>query len=360
MKIGIEAERANTDHLTGVEHYAKQVILNLAKIDSKNQYVLYLRTEPREWLKNLPTNFHLKVISFPVLWTQIRISWEMLTNPVDRLFIMASALPLIHPKNSVVTIHDLAWIYFPETFSAFQRFYLPLSTWYAVRFAKKIIAVSEQTKKDLVKHYKISPDKVTVVYHGFDISTEEVINDPEEEKRIAALPEKFILYQGTLQPRKNIIGLIDAFLELKKERNIPHSLVIVGGKGWLYEKIMEKIQNHPEVQYFGYAKNRLPIIAKSEIMVQPAFYEGFGMGVLDGFAMHKPVAASNVSSLPEVGGDAAEYFDPKDRDSIKEALYKIISNPTYAWGLVQKGDDRIKMFTWEKCAKQTLEVIEHV
>lgn len=360
MRIGIEAERANTDHLTGVEHYAKQMILNLAKIDHENDYVLYLRTQPKKWLTELPENFELRIIPFPALWTQIRISIEMLIHPVDRLFIMASALPLVHPKNSVVTIHDLAWVYFPETFKTFQRIYLRISTWYAVKYAKKVIAVSEQTKKDLIKHYNVPAEKIVVIYHGFDLSTENAVEDQEELDKVASLPERFVLYQGTLQPRKNIIGLVDAFLELKKEKNIPHSLVIVGGKGWLYDQIMEKIQNRPEVIYFGYAKNRLPIIQRSDLMIQPAFYEGFGMGVLDGFAMHKPVAASNISSLPEVGGDAAAYFDPHDKESIKETIYKVISNPNYSNELVRRGDQRIKEFTWDKAARKTLEVLINV
>src|ERR1051326_6422500 len=114
MTIGIKAERSNAQTKTGVEHYAKQLILHLSLIDSENQYTLYLRTQPQEWLLQLPPNFKLKVIPFPKFWTQLRLSWEMLIHPVDLLFIPASALPLIHPRRSVVTIHDTAWVNYPQ------------------------------------------------------------------------------------------------------------------------------------------------------------------------------------------------------------------------------------------------------
>src|SRR3989344_5462823 len=143
MLIGIEAERANNPVKTGVEHYAKQLILNLAAIDKANAYVLYLRTQPQEWLKGLPQNFKIKVMPFPLFWTQIRISLEMLFNPVDVLMIPASALPLIHPKRSVVAIHDLAWKFYPASFTWFMRNFLEWSAGFAVRKAGKIIAISQ-------------------------------------------------------------------------------------------------------------------------------------------------------------------------------------------------------------------------
>lgn len=360
MRIGVEAQRANVSNPTGVEHYAQQMILGFAKHDKINSYTLYLQSEPASWLKELPSNFKLKVIPFPILWTQFRISLEIIFHPVDALFIMASALPLIHPKNSIVTIHDLAWEFYPETFSKFMRFYLPLSTWFAVRFAKSIIAVSEQTKKDLIKKYAVDPQKITVVYHGFDLSTEVVSSSVEEKQRIALLPAKFILYLGTLQPRKNIIGLIEAFIQLKKEKTLEHALVLLGGKGWLYEQIMEKISNHPEVIYLGYIQDRFAVLKKAALLVQPAFYEGFGLQILDAFAAGVPVASSNVSSLPEVAGEAAVYFDPKDKEQIKDAMFRVLTNPVLSTELSAKGSQRLKLFTWDTCVKQTLGIITRV
>src|SRR5258708_6896762 len=187
MKIGIEAQRANIENPTGVEHYAQQLILNLAKIDRGNQYVLYLRTKPAKWFSELPGNFRIKIIPFPIFWTQLRISWEMFLYPVDVLFIMASALPIIHPRNSVVTIHDIAWEFYPETFSAFTLNYLRFSTWYAVKFARRIIAVSQQTKKDLIKKYNLPESKIVVVYHGFDLATKIQFSPAKEIKKVTHL-----------------------------------------------------------------------------------------------------------------------------------------------------------------------------
>lgn len=358
MKIGIEAERANTENPTGVEHYAQQMILNLAKIDHKNDYILYLRKSPAKWFSSLPPNFKIKVLPFTIFWTQIRLSVEILMHPVDSLFIMASALPLIHPKNSTVTIHDIAWDFYPETFGASMRYYLKFSTWYACRFASKIIAVSEQTKKDLLKKYKLDPGKVFVVHHGFDLKSELTAEDQEELQKIKKLPEKFILFVSTLQPRKNVIGLIDAFIELKKEKEIEHSLVLVGGKGWLYEETMEKIAKNPEVIYCGYAHNRFDYIKKADLLVLPSFYEGFGMTILDAFAMGVPVACSNVSSLPEVAGDAAVYFDPKNKEDMKKVIYAAISDRSLHDRLIEKGSERLKTFDWGKSAAETLGILK--
>ncbi len=354
MLIGIEAERANIDQTTGVEHYARQMILALAQIDRQNSYVLYLRTKPRKWILDLPENFKYKVIPFPIFWTQLRISWEMLWHMPDALFVMASALPLIHPKQSVVTIHDLGWEFYPETFGKFMRKYLRFSTWFACKFAARIIAVSEQTKKDLSAKYRLPENKVAVVHHGFDMHNELAPenNDPEP-----VLPEKFILYLGTLQPRKNILGLVDAFLELKKEKNIPHFLVLAGGKGWLYDKIMEKISAHPEIIYLGYVKDRFAVLKKADLLVQPAFYEGFGLQILDAFYCGVPVACSNVSSLPEVGGDAAVYFDPHSREDMKRAIFEALTNAALRAALVEKGKERLEKFTWKTAAEKTLKLI---
>lgn len=360
MKIGIEAERANIDNPTGVEHYARQLILNIAKLDHENSYILYLRSKPQQWILDLPGNFEYKVIPFPIFWTQLRISWELLLHPVDALLIMASALPIIHPKNSVVTIHDIAWEFYPETFSKFMRNYLKFSTWYAVKFARRVIAVSQQTKKDLVKKYNLPEGKIEVIYHGFDQSTETQVSPPEERAKIEALPEKFVIYVSTLQPRKNVLGLIQAFIELKQKKQIPHSLVIVGGKGWLdtYSEVMKIVAEHPEIVYSGYAHDRLAYIGKADLLVLPSFYEGFGMTILDAFSVGVPVATSNVSSMPEVAGDAAEYFDPHDRQSMQDAIHKVISDRGLHDQLALRGTERLKQFTWQKCAEQTINVLK--
>lgn len=360
MIIGIEAERANNPHKTGVEHYAKQLIQHLALIDRENNYILYLRTKPEPWFLKLPKNFSVKVIPFPIFWTQLRLSWEMLFSPVDVLLIPASALPLIHPKKSVVTIHDLAWKFYPQSFTRFTRNFLEWSTGFAARRASKVIAVSQSTKNDLEKFYKINPNKIVVVHHGYE---EHKQVEAAEQKSVLNLPEKYVLFLSTLQPRKNLEGLIDAFVLLKKEYpELPHKLVVVGRPGWKFESILTKIaENTLEVIYLNYVSDadREIILQRAGLLVQPAFYEGFGMQLLEAFEAGVPVAASNISSLPEVAGQAAVYFDPHDIRDIKTAMKNILFDASLSQNLIAKGKGRLKDFSWEKCARETLNVILH-
>lgn len=357
MVIGIEAERANAAQKTGVEHYARQLIEHLAQVDSQNQYVLYLRSSPQDWFLRLPRNFRVKVMPFPVFWTQLRLSWEMLVAPVDVLLIPASALPLIHPRNSVVTIHDLAWKYYPETFTFGNRIFLDWSTGFAVWRAKSVIAVSEATKQDLARFYQVPPGKIQVVHHGFDAELE----NAGTENLPSGLPEAYVLYLSTLQPRKNPVGLIEAFVSLKKTHpELRHKLVMVGKPGWKYGPILEKIRRYPDlVVYLNHLPDsqRNAVLKKARLMVLPSFYEGFGMTVLEAFAARVPVALADVSSLPEVAGNAAIYFNPHDARDIMLAMEKVLLDPGLAQRLADAGSERLKDFSWKKCAEATLQVL---
>lgn len=359
MIIGIEAERANNPQKTGVEHYAKQLILHLAEIDRKNQYILFLRTKPQAWFLKLPENFKIKVMPFPIFWTQIRISLEMLFKPVDVLMIPASALPLIHPKKSVITIHDIAWKFYPGSFTWFNRNFLEWSTKFALSASSHVIAVSDATKNDLIKHYRIPDGKITVVHHGYEEKSK--IQNPKS-KILRDLPERFILFLSTLQPRKNLEGLIEAFKQLKKEHpELPHKLVVVGRTGWKYKAILKKMAENQEwVIYLNYVSDddRLAILSKADLLVLPSFYEGFGMQILESFAAGVPVATSNVSSMPEVAGEAAVYFNPHNFLEIKSAMSAVLFDQSLADRLREKGKQRLKDFSWRKCAEETLRVIE--
>lgn len=365
MIIGIEAERANNPVKTGVEYYAKYLILNLAQLDKVNKYVLYLRTAPEYWLKNLPSNFSLKVIPFPVFWTQIRVSLEIFLHPVDVLMIPASALPLVHPKKSVVTIHDIAWKFYPETFTLFNRLFLELSTRFALSAAEKIIAVSEATRQDLIKFYKIDPRKIAVVHHGYEISDKCKVTSGKSAGLPTThyqLPTKFVLFISTLQPRKNLEGLIDAVKTLRNEEQalFDYKLVIVGKPGWKFEKILKKIEeNRDFVVYLNHVSDQEKnyILSQAELLVLPSFYEGFGMQILESLAAGVPVATSNISSMPEVAGDAAVYFNPHSTMEIKNAIKAVLMDKSLADSLKQKARVRLENFSWKKCAEETLKVL---
>jgi glycosyltransferase involved in cell wall biosynthesis len=333
---------------------------------------LYLRTEPEEWFLHLPKNFKVKVMPFPIFWTQIRLSLEMFLHPPDVLFVPASALPLVHPKNSVITIHDVAWRYFPESFTWFMRWFLEWSTQLAVKRAGKIIAVSESTKQDILKFYRVNDRNIQVIYHGYETPSPVLLpslklrgtgrtpSSLEGEGRVRGLPEKYVLFLSTLQPRKNLAGLIEAFRLLKNDHpDLPHKLVVVGKAGWKYESIIQKIKaNKDLVVYLNYLpdEERLGVLAKADLLALPSFYEGFGMQILEAFALHVPVVLSNASSLPEVAGEAGLYFDPKKPMDIKQAIASVLFDKSLAEKLTAKGRERLKLFSWEKCAKETLDI----
>ncbi len=359
MLIGIEAERANNTQKTGVEHYAKELILQLAKIDSQNEYTLYLRTQPQEWFLKLPQNFQVKVMPFPIFWTQLRLSWEMLWHKPDVLFVPASTLPLVHPR-SVYTEHDVAWIYYPEIFTLWMRWFHKVFSWLARTGATKIISISEATKKDLISNYGVPAEKIAVVPHGYTV-TENMSNELSAEVA-SKLPQKYVLFLSTLQPRKNIERLIDAFRQLKIEHlELPHKLVIVGKPGWKFQNILKKIEENKDIVVFlGHVSDndRWPIFRKADMYINPSLYEGFGMPLLESFECDCPAAVSNNSSLPEVGGDAAEYFDPTSTDQIKEAMWKILSNESLRKEMIARGRQQLANYSWDKCARETLKVLE--
>lgn len=385
MIIAIEAERANHPQKTGVEHYAKQLILQFAKLDTQNQFILYLRTDPEPWFLELPDNFKIKKlgwgpIKFPFLWTQLRVSLEMLIAPPDVLFVPAASLPIFHPRKSFVTVHDVAWRLYPETFKTLKRWYLEFTTWFACRFAKKIIAVSHATKDDLVKYYKVDTNKIEVVWHGYTPAKWENIkypissiesnldiknSNPETyslQPTDLQLPKKFLLFLSTLQPRKNLEGLIDAFRIFKnKHPESEYQLVVAGKVGWKAGKILEDIKRNQDiVVYLNHVSDnqRDWLYSNATALAVPSFYEGFGMWILEAFEAHIPVITSNVSSMPEVAGEAAEYSDPHDTSSIEKAIENVLLNKERATHLVTLGQERLKLFSWEKCGKETLEVLK--
>lgn len=365
MKIGIEAERANLPNPTGVERYAAEMIRHFAKLDSKNEYVLYFRTKPQDWFYSLPKNFSVKVIPFPKFWTQIRISWEMILHPVGVLFIPASALPLWHVKNSVVTVHDIAFELFEGIYTGYMNYYQKFVARFAVKFARKVITVSGSTKNDLVRVYHTDPNKITVTHLG--LSPDFRPRGYEEVQPVldkyGLVYQKYILFLGTIQPRKNIIRLVEAYQKIKKENHVEEKLVIAGGRGWLWEPILKKVKMvglDGSTKYLDYLKPEdLPYVyAGARLLTLPALYEGFGFPPLEAMASGVPVVVSNLSSLPEVVGEAGELVDPNSIDSIAEGLLNVLTDEGKRAEMIEKGLARSKEFTWENTARKTLEVFE--
>ena len=196
-----------------------------------------------------------------------------------------------------------------------------------------------------------------VVHHGY----EEVSVDSKLQEASFDLPEKYALFLSTLQPRKNLEGLIQAFKILKKENpELPHKLVVIGRTGWKYEPILKAIKENSDlVVYLNYVPDaaRLAILKKASLLVLPSFYEGFGMQILEAFSFGVPVATSRVSSMPEVAGEAAVYFDPHNINEIKNSIKSVLVDKSLSDGLIIKGRQRLESFSWRSCAEQTLNIL---
>lgn len=358
MLIGIDASRTLAARPTGTETYSLRLIEALLACESLHRYRLYFRDAP-------PTDAfagaELRIIPFPRLWTHVRLSWEMAYRPPDALFIPSHVLPLMHPHASLVTVHDLGYLHFPEAHPIGQRLYLDLSTRWNARFAAHLLADSEATKADLVTRYGTLPQKVTVAYPGRD-ETLAPVRDPaaiEAVKVRYGIAGNYFLYLGTLQPRKNLARLVAAFATLQSRA----VLVLAGKRGWLYDELFALVQRtglEQRVLFPGYVldEEKAALLSGAVAFVFPSLYEGFGLPVLEAQACGCPVITSTASSLPEVAGDTALLVDPTDTAAIAAAMQRVEEDPALREDLIKRGLANVGHFSWTACAQVVLSVIE--
>ena len=365
MIIGIDASRTTSGERTGTEQYSLHLIRAMLKLDQKSQFRLYCRDEPPVDLFEQSERTEYRVIPFPRLWTHIRLSWEMAVNPPDVLFVPSHVLPLIHPKNSVSTVHDLGYIHYPQAHTRSSRLYLDWSTRYNAKHSRQVIADSEATRQDLINLYKTDGEKITVAYpagqRGLVPITDNAILEQVQQRY--GTGDRYFIYVGTLQPRKNLGTLIRAFAAIANHDEM-HSirLVLVGRKGWLYEDILalaHDVKVSDRIVFTGYIDQQdlAPLLSGALAFVMPSWYEGFGLPLLEAMTCETPIICSNVSSLPEVVGDAAITFDPADQGALERALLRITVDPALRENLISQGLERVQAFTWESCARTILEVL---
>lgn len=394
MQIGIDISRIADAARTGTEHYTYELLAALACRDRYNQYILYCNRPPAA-LPPLGPNFTLRRIPFPRLWTHARLSAEVAARPPDLLFIPAHVVPLGVPLRglrTVVTVHDLGYLHVPDAHTRAQRLYLRLSTVWSARVAWRVIAISGATRDDLTRFAGVPIEKVAVVHHGVaprfrpverpkmvaavvrrygvavDQGAEEQRNTGTEEQAVGEAGERgippYFLYVGTVQPRKNLVRLIEAyasFVHLQHPSPIPQ-LVIAGKRGWLTEAIERRASElgvADQVRFTGYVANDdLPALLSGALaFVFPSLYEGFGMPVLEAMACGTPVLTSTTSALPEVAGDAALLVDPDSTAAIAAGLARLAGDPALRDDLSARGRARAATFTWDSCADRTLAVL---
>lgn len=357
MLIGIDTSRTTKPKLTGTEYYSIEIIKALSEIDQLNRYILYAQSDPSKRLGKLPTNFQTKIMPFPKFWSQVRLSWEMLWKKPDCLFVPSHTVPIIHPKNTVVTLHDLGFKHFPELYSPQELVYHNWTMNYSATHAKEIITPSEFTKKDLVKTYAIDPTKIHVIYHGFD--KEMFKPDPNIKKKPC------ILFIGRIEKKKNITGMIKAYALLRREKRITHQLVLAGSPGFGYESIKAEMDKLPEeikkdIIELGYIDQNEYVrrLQEADIFLFTSFFEGFGMPIIEAFACETAVITSNTSSMPEIAGNAALVVDPRKPLEIAAALSRLINSPKLKQDLIFRGRMRARLFSWEKAGHETLEILK--
>jgi glycosyltransferase involved in cell wall biosynthesis len=360
MDIGIDGSRAFLRYRTGIEEYSYQVIKHLREAIGEDVSVrLYVRKKlrVRNWRLvflypdidfSLPNNWQLRGIWAPRFWTQLGLSLEMLCQPVNTLFVPAHTLPLIGGRRNIVTVHGLEYEVTPESYGFWERLYMRASIRYSCTKADVIIAVSENTKRDLMSLYNVSETKVQVVYEGFIKQNQELSHSQEIQE--------YILFIGRIEERKNVARIVEAFDSLKRKYQIPHELILVGKRGYGYEKIAQRIAHSDykkEIQERGYvdAEEKSLLLYNAEVFVFPSLYEGFGLPVLEAQAAGIPVVTSQSSSLPEVGGEGALYVDPRSSESIASGIYTVLQmNGEEKAALREKGFKNLEKFSWEKCA----------
>ncbi|OGH80130.1 MAG: hypothetical protein A3C10_03065 [Candidatus Magasanikbacteria bacterium RIFCSPHIGHO2_02_FULL_48_18] len=380
MILGIDASRANHDQKTGVEWYAFFLIEEMKKLTGAYpnlRVVLYADQPLRGSLARMPQHWTQKVLSWPPrrLWTQFRLSWEMLLHPPDVLFIPAHVFPIIHPKKTVMTVHDVAAFRFPKAYSWFERWYSIWSASYAARRLWKVIVPSFFSKKELLALLTAGnrPDavydseRIMVIPHGYDPA----YGAPVSPAAIDATRKKFgiggpfLLAIGRLEYKKNTAILIHAFENIKQrggERVQNLALVLAGKPGVGYETIASIREASPyrkDIIETGWISNldARCLMKVADVFVFPSLYEGFGMPVLEAFASGTPAVVSKGNSLEEVGGSAALYADPTDLKQVEEALFRLVTDSHLREEYAQKGLSRVRKFSWRSSAEKTVDVL---
>ncbi|MBE3092203.1 MAG: glycosyltransferase family 4 protein [Actinobacteria bacterium] len=383
MRIGIDLSRY-FDRSGGVGIYAANLLKYLLKIDKNNEYNAYsffYNCFPSNWKhKKIIDEFrkygkvNFSQINLPTSilkrkWNNSSIEKkEKLLGGVDIIHSTAYMIPELFNARLVVTIHDLSFLIFPE-YHTKENYELVLSNLiYLNSRPDMVICDSLQTKKDVIKYFHVPEEKLRVVYLGVSDSFREEIDSDFRKKILEkyGLTGKYLLCVASIEPRKNFLRIINAFSEfIKQEEYKEYSLVCVGGRGWknieIYSLVKQK-NLEGKIKFLGFIEESelAPIYNQAEIFLYPSLYEGFGLPVLEAMACAVPVITSNVSSLPEVASDAAILVNPYSEKDIYTAVCSLLENGSLRKKLISKGLDRVREFSWEKTARETLKVYHGV
>ncbi|MBI5613805.1 glycosyltransferase family 4 protein [Candidatus Gottesmanbacteria bacterium] len=376
MIIAIDGYEANHLNRVGIGRYAFEILKHLYEIEEKrlerNEYRIYLPSVPLSDLPKETSWWKYRVIHPRKFWTFIAFPLA-LTSDMPRAHVVFSPThyaPRFVTLPRVISIMDLSYLRYPELFRPRDLFKLTQWTKYSAVSAKAICTISEFSRHDILHEYRVDPAAVVVTYPGISFSSTKNMDTKSSDIDVIALPKKYILSVGTLQPRKNYVRLIDAFSRLKTSHVKEYSdvsLLIVGKKGWLYDEILHSPKKYgveSSVRFLDFVEDSdLPSLYKKALcFVLPSLYEGFGLPILEAMAYACPVVVSNVSSLPEIALGAGVYVEPENIQSIVDGIHKAIVEKQFDEGKkrIKTGLAQVKKFSWENAAKKTLEILEKV
>lgn len=367
MRIGIDASTIGTQG--GPRTYVLNLIESLLKIDKENEYVLFYNSE--EHSGKFPKAREVVVpFSNPatrLLREHLLMAYHYKRECLDIIHNPKSAISLLKPCKTVVTIFDLIPVTNPETEKWMARIYWKVQIPTAARHADFVITSSEFAKREIIRRYGTSEERIKVIPIAYNNYCRPM--DPgreaDEVRRKYSIPDSYILYVGTIQPRKNIDTLVKAYSKLVKTKGVTHKLVITGRKGWLYGPLFELIKSEgmeQNVIFTGFVPDEeLPYIYSSaELFVYLSLFEGFGIPPLEAMACGVPVICSNTTSLPEVVGDAGILEAPLDQEGIEKSMLTVLESPSLRREMQDKGFLQAKKFSWERTARETLRIYEEV
>jgi glycosyltransferase involved in cell wall biosynthesis len=372
MVIGIDASRAVTGRRTGTEAYAYFLIRALIPPAGEAGHTLRLYFNQKPAVDLFPKASHVehKVLAFPRLWTHLRLGRELRRHPPDVFFTPAHVIPAGYHQPAVATVHDLGYLSFPEAHTRRQVAYLRWSTRHNVRHSRPVITDSAATRDDLIRLWDVKPERIKVIYPGIDPALRPI----RDTGQLMAVQNKFgirppyLLHIGTIQPRKNLARLIDAFAA----SGLTHQLVLAGGMGWRSESILRRIdEQEPGVReriilpgYFD-EDNKGALISGADALVYPSLYEGFGFPLVEANVCGTPVLGADTSSLPEIaGGSAGEagqmaalLVDPLDTEALRQGLLQVAGDEALRKRLVAAGLVNSRRFSWQQTAREVLEAL---
>lgn len=369
MKIGIDCRKFYDIHLNkgaGVERFTYHFVKNLLNMDENNEYVLFFYSDisPETIHRVKASKVRVKIVKvfrstspIPLFDSHLRFAHHLKKENLDLTIFPANVIPLTYRRKSILVIHDLAIYLHPEWFPDRQWFSTKILVPISLKKAKTIVTVSQNTKEDLLKLFNINEEKIRVIYPGVVVKDNYIEEEVQKVLQKFDIREKYLLYIGTIEPRKNIKNLIKAFstyLFENEESNV--NLVLAGIKGWKFQPIFKYLQNinqrlpKSQIKYIGKVSNRERniLLKNCEAFIFPSKYEGFGFPIVEAMSMNVPVVTSNNSSLKEISGEgAALLIDPEDVNEIRRAIKKILEDKLIRKRLVAAGELRARHFTWE-------------